>query len=111
MTDKPTLPAKPPTTAVPTRRAQPTRTNGDPLAAALKILGVKPENVIASNTRDNGDFVVVVNQGQKFVFTPDELFNPKAARARLRAEGLKVIAPLDPTRRANARPNDGLPED
>ena len=83
----------------------------DPLAAAIKILGVKPENVIASNTRDNGDFVIIVNQGQKFVFTPAELSNPKAARARLRAEGRTVIPPLDPTKRANAAPGDGLPED
>ena len=89
----------------------PRPTPADPLAAAIKILGVTPENVIASNTRENGDFVVIVNQGQKFVFTPAELANPKAARARLRAQRLKVIPPLDPTKRANAPPDDGLPED
>jgi hypothetical protein len=89
----------------------PRPTPADPLTAALKILGVKPNNVQDSATRENGDFVAIVNQGQKFVFTPKELADPKVARARLRAEGRTVIPPLDPTKKANARPDDGLPDD
>lgn len=92
---------------------RPTRpTPDDPLTAALTILGVKPSDVLASATRGNGDFVVIINQGQKFVFTPNELFNPRAARARLRAEGRKVLPPLDPTKLAfPVKEDDGLPED
>lgn len=83
-----------------------------PVLAACKILGVKYENVIAHRLRDDGDLVIVVNQGQKFVLTADELDDPRAARARLRAQGVRVIPPLDPNKpAAPAKPDDGLPDD
>jgi len=91
-----------------------------PLTAALpaavlkacKILGVKTDNVIAHRLRDDGDLVIIVNQGQKFTLTDEELDDPKAARARLRAQGVRVIPPLDPTKlAAAAKLDDGLPTD
>jgi len=86
--------------------------SNDPLAAALKILGVKPENVITSRAKENGEVVVIINQGQKFTFSAEELRSPKAARARLRREGRSVLPPLDPNKKAFApKPDDGLPDD
>jgi len=83
-----------------------------PLLTACHILGVKPEDVLAHRVKDNGDLAIVVNQGQKFVFTEEELDHPKAARARLRAEGRRVLPPLDPARLAfNPKIDDGLPND
>lgn len=108
MAEKKTVGANP--SVGPAPRGDPNPTS--PLEAALRILGVKSENVLAHRTRDDGSCVIVVNQGQKFVFTRDELAHPKAARTRLRAEGLRVLPPLDPTRLANqAQPDDGLPDD
>lgn len=98
------MPKKPP---IPLTAALPL-----PVIAACKILGVKHENVINHRLRDDGDLVIIVNQGQKFVFTDEELDNPKAARARLRTQGLRVIPPLDPTKlAADAKLDDGLPTD
>jgi len=96
----------------PARKTTPLIPSNDPLAAALKILGVKKENVITSRAKENGGVVVIINQGQKFTFSADELKNPRAARARLRREGLRVLPPLDPKKLAfQPKPDDGLPHD
>jgi hypothetical protein len=98
MTDKPAVTAR--------------KLTADPIAQACAILGVKRDDVLASATNSNGTLTVIVNQGQKFRFTPDELAHPTQARTRLRREGLRVLKPLDPTRLANPpKEDDGLPED
>jgi hypothetical protein len=78
-------------------------TSAMPLAvqAICAILGITPDTVLSYRATESGGVVVIVGQGQKFTFTAEQVnAEPQTVRAQLQAQGLSVLRPLDPTRRA-----------